>query len=484
MIRQHNEREKHYHEWQEYLMKSIVPCKPLLSKPEYYAWPAELCGLDIDKGILQSWGDMVWSLPRADQLNANEFVMSLPQWNNLNPLFMDENSSPEVMQFILDNLFWCDSDKNFKPHIAKGIEHITDTHIRITLREGIKWQTDPDGLFPNEYLDAEDVYFTFYSWKYLTDDSHLYDWIKSIDIVDNFTIDFYIDEDLDTPEEDYYPYYYQYLYNLILPEHYLNQTQLDDNTTPDISHPSWETFKTHCFGTGLFQLNSTIENYETILSVNTNSWWLNSSITSDIELDWENRFGTFDNDLKQLRISIIDDYYKGLYQFVEGKIDFYKIEINDLELIDPYRYTYLPICDFEIPSLHSNEQSYLFYNLNPNRITGEQIQSSENNISKGLALRKAISYAINRKEINEILYGGEYLENDYPISPNLGHWLSPDIIKYDYNLAKAKDWMRKTGLLDTNTINLGYNLSFIFIIVIPATIITIGLRRKKQKLDE
>ena len=63
----------------------------------------------------------------------------------------------------------------------------------------------------------------------------------------------------------------------------------------------------------------------------------------------------------------------------------------------------------------------------------------------GLAVRKAIAYAINSEEINDVLFGGEKIRVYHPLHPSLGVWLNTTIIRYDHSLSKAREYMAKAG---------------------------------------
>lgn len=52
----------------------------------------------------------------------------------------------------------------------------------------------------------------------------------------------------------------------------------------------------------------------------------------------------------------------------------------------------------------------------------------------GLVVRKIISYAINREEIRRVVLGDDYVVIHHPINPSLDEWLSPNSIRYCYNL--------------------------------------------------
>ena len=61
--------------------------------------------------------------------------------------------------------------------------------------------------------------------------------------------------------------------------------------------------------------------------------------------------------------------------------------------------------------------------------------------SKGLAIRKAISFAINREEIKRVVCGDDYYINHYPINPALENWLNPNIVRYCHNLQVSREYI-------------------------------------------
>lgn len=52
----------------------------------------------------------------------------------------------------------------------------------------------------------------------------------------------------------------------------------------------------------------------------------------------------------------------------------------------------------------------------------------------GLVVRKIISYAINREEIRRVVLGDDYEVIHHPTNPSFDDWLSPNSIRYCYNL--------------------------------------------------
>ncbi len=435
------ERVQHYWAWEQYLMNEICPMKPTVVPVDYAASWSNLVGYDLRNGIIQSWGQMDWVGTHTGQVSTDELVITKSEWSDLNPLFQDDAGSGFISKAIMDPLIWYDADINTWPHLATDWTMLNDTHFRISLREDIKWQTDSDGLFPNEFFDVDDVYFTLYSMKHISDDKHLYQWIEAIEKVDQYTLDVFIDGDPDTPANEPYAPFLPSLNLLILPEHYLNQTQLADGETPDISHSSWQKFTTDCFGTGLFEINDFTEGVETTLSVSSDCWFLDPLVDKS-DMDFLNRFGDFSNGLVTLKIKSLSNIQSALLEFEIGNLDIIQI-MDFLEKRDQYRLD----PDFKVYNQSIYYLSFFGYNMRENRahIGSREPCPGDPNITKGLAIRKAISYAIDRTEINNVMHRGEYALSYHPIFNRLGVWCNPNIIRYEHNLDLARYYMNLAG---------------------------------------
>lgn len=467
------ERRQHYWEWEDYQMDKLLLSQPLFNSKSYVQTWDTLIGYNYSKGLIQSWGDMQWSGPHLGQVNTSEFVIGDVTWTNLNPLFQENSSSRFISDAILDPLFWLESDCSIQPHLATNLEMLNDTHARIHLREGIKWQTDPDGNFTNEYFDAEDVYFTLYSWNEISNQHYFYDWIDDMKIIDKYTIDVFIDGDPNTRENEPYVQFLNDMVINILPEHYLNQTNLPDGN-PDINHPSWSIFSNNCFGTGLFHINEFKESDETILGLYNNCWWLNNTITSDSNLQWLQRFGSFTNHLQKLRIKILKTEEIN-FKYLSGMLDISpELDAPPTESID-----------HQTHRKRTHSMSFLTYNVREVRpvLGNREPCVKDPSISKGLAVRKAISYAINRVEINNIVHGGEYYITDYPIKEAMSFWCNPNIIRYDYDLEKAKYYMELAGGIQTTVIN---TLDFFVVFQLSFSVLVVILvfKRKQIKMKQ
>ncbi len=63
----------------------------------------------------------------------------------------------------------------------------------------------------------------------------------------------------------------------------------------------------------------------------------------------------------------------------------------------------------------------------------------------GTAVRKAICYAVDRDEINQVIHDGEYLLSHSVIYPYTAYYYYNDIIKYNRDLGAAVEWLAAAG---------------------------------------
>lgn len=104
---------------------------------------------------------------------------------------------------------------------------------------------------------------------------------------------------------------------------------------------------------------------------------------------------------------------------------------------------------------------FLVFNLREVRPVIGSREPAQSYVQKsvGLAVRKAIAYAIDREEIKNIVLGDDYEIIHHPISPILSSWLNPNVVRYCHDLTAARDFMQTNmyGLwLPTKYTYIGY----------------------------
>lgn len=429
------ERRENMMAWQEYVMSDLLLTMPGLSSTAPSVSWSNLLDYDPNYGLAKSWGKMSWNGLHENQSSTTELkIANDNNWSTLNPL--DENNEIDNMIWnqILEPVVSNDYDTGLWPHLAESFTQIDDNRLRLELRQGIKWQLDPDGMFPNEYLDVKDVFFTYYCFEEFYNNNTVWDnEVEDMVILDDYTIDLIFDENVDN---------FQTILRLpILPEHYLNQTQFADGITPNYRHSSWDKFREQAFGTGALQYkdSSIGEFYE--LETFSDSWLLDPTLTSDPNLDFVNRFGDEWN-LDTVKFVILNE--------TESKIAFENGSIDLIDMSTAYYYyaDYLNDIDYNLYLKLRKVFSLYGFNVRPNRATPIQDFSPcpyNSDMSIGLAVRKAIAYATDKESINNDVRNGTFHINHHPIQDNYVYWKNPEVPKYDYNLTKAKELMIEAG---------------------------------------
>ena len=437
-----SERVQHYWEWEDHLMEEILPSIPLTTFYDYCVQYSNLVGFDFKDGLIQSWGKMSWDDYHLGQSSLEELVVAKPQWDDLNPLFMDDTTSEFIASACMDPLVWFDSNASCWPHILSDWTHINDTHVRLSVREDIKWQNDSEDIFTDEYVTADDVYFTLYCMKHLSDDHVAWEWLEDITIIDDYTVDIFIDLVPWTIENEPFNYLPS-LNTYLLPEHYLNQTQIFDGVTPDITHVSWSNFGNHTIGTGILQFNNSIEGVNTNLTRFDDCWKLDPVVTADPNLDFTQRFGDIwgINDL-QIKHDILEENIQ--YEFNIGSIDLYEFSDTDYENNEYYFWD----PQFIVKSKAVTRFSFFGFNMREERGTPMQSRDPcflEPTLTQGLAIRKAIAYAFNKIKMVEYALDTPQQLCYHPIYNTLEIWLSPTINKYEYDFDLALNYMLLAG---------------------------------------
>lgn len=422
-------------EWQNYYTNNLLLSMPGLTHSASSASWSNLQNYDSNYGLAQSWGKMLWNGLHENQSTIDELkIANDNNWSSLNPLDEQNEIDKLISNSILEPVIWYDYDTGFWPHLAESYTLIDDNHLRLNLRQGIEWQTDPDGLFPNENLDVKDVYFTYYCYEEFVNNVTIWDnELEDMVILDDYTIDLFFDNSVDNFQE--------ILRLPILPEHYLNQTQFLDGITPNYTHSSWAKFKQQAFGTGALQYKDSVFGNFFELETFDDSWLLNSTLTSDPNLDFINRFGN-DRNINSIRFVLLNE--------TEAKLTFENGTIDLIDISTKYDYytNYIDNPDFTHYSRLREIFNFYGYNLRSERGTPLQdfnMCPYNSDMSRGLAIRKAIAYATDRESINDETRNGTFHVNHHPIYDIFEMWKSPDIQKYDFNLTKAKELMVEAG---------------------------------------
>ncbi len=494
-------RQQLYYEWQQLMMDKLVPMLPFYSARNYIATWANTEGYNIRWGISDSLPYMNYNGYHAGQVDLTEFNIADANWNDLNPLMSEDSSSSFIQSLIMEPIVQMNPDfAPLKTGLVYDWDQIDENHYQFWMLDDIFWNPsynsiDRDsnsvplpsiptgelmvGLKTGEYSDgnnqqvtAKDAVFTYIAWaNSVVSESTIHcEWISDIyvDPVDNLSFHIHVDSDPETPEIEGYADMWARLPRYCLPEFFLNSTNPTVTYTeggvettglyPGITDtPQWVAYLASAFGCGKYSLDYAVRNSVTVLK-RSPYWFGKGAITGETGLT------PF---VETIKVRVIPDISAALAQFKAGKLD-----IVDVSNLPSDRKIMQANPQYDVQSYLGNSLSCLAFNLRRPLIGGSSneiflLDEGKEMYTKATALRKAICYAIDRNEINDVLFDGESLICHSPLNPSLSFYYYNDIIKYDYNLEKAKEWFDATSsvpVMDLTVENhhkVGKNINFI-----------------------
>ena len=307
--------------------------------------------------------------------------------SRLNPILATDSSSAEITGFLFNGLVKYDkNNQEIIGDLAKKFYFKDDKTLIFELREGVKWH---DG----KPFSAQDVFFTYktlISAEIASPYSAGFRFVKDVKILDKYTV-----------EVDYKKPYFKALETWmmgIIPEHLLKDEKNLMNSQ----------FNTHPIGTGPYKLT---------------------------QLEFS----------KNIELSAFDDYFKGRPKI--DKIAFHviadpmtrllmlkksQLDIGSIEPLVMERQLQREFFEkFNIYEKISLSYTYLGFNLRKKKFTDPRV-------------RKALSLAINREELVDILFfkhakvcSGPFLPGSIAFNSN--------VKVPQQNIARAKELLREAG---------------------------------------
>ncbi|MDP8265409.1 MAG: ABC transporter substrate-binding protein [Candidatus Aceula meridiana] len=139
-----------------------------------------------------------------------------------------------------------------------------------------------------------------------------------------------------------------------------------------------------------------------------------------------------------------------LLKFLEGEVDSVGVRGTDYAILKPMEEKR----NFKIydmgPGLSSN---FIVFNLNTrkNPKTGKPfVDPIKLSWFQNKEFRRAVAHAIDKKRIIEITMNGLGYPQNAAVNPTVEVFHNPDVIKYEYDLDKARRILAKAGFLDRN----------------------------------
>jgi len=307
--------------------------------------------------------------------------------SRLNPLLATDSSSSEITGFLFNGLVKYDKDnKVIIGDLAKSYEFRDDKTLIFHLRQGVKWH---DG----KEFSAADVLFTF---KTLTSDkvvspyASAFRFVKDVKILDAYTI-----------EIDYKKPYFKALETWmmgILPEHILK----------DEKNLMQSSFNTHPIGTGPYRLTQL-------------------EFSKNIELTAFDEYFEGRPKIDKIVFHVIADPMTRLLMLKNGELDLGSIEplVMERQLKSDF------FEKFNIYEKISLSYTYLGFNLRKEKFSDPRV-------------REALSLAINRQELVDILFFKHAKVCTGPFLPGSAAF-NPNVKAPTQDIARARKLLREAG---------------------------------------
>jgi len=306
--------------------------------------------------------------------------------SKLNPLIATDSASSEIADWVFDSLISYDKDGNIKPSLAKSYEFEDNSTIIFHLRDNIKWS---DGV----PFDSDDVIFTYKlitSPKIFTPYTSDFRYVKSVEKINKLTL-----------RVRYKKPYFKALNTWmmsIVPKHILEKES-------DIMTSS---FNQHPIGTGKYK----IDGFE---------------ISKDIFLQANKNYFEHKPYIDKIVYHFLPDPST---QFLMLKS--YKLDVGSLtplqverEISDDFKKHY------KIYESISHGYTYLGFNL-------------KNPKFKDKRVRKALSLALDRKEMVDILFFGHGEVCNGPFMPNTFAY-NDKVKSPKRDLKRARELLKEAG---------------------------------------
>jgi len=506
-------RQQHYYDWQVLMMDKIVPFLPLYAYRTYISTWSTAVGYDIRWGIYDSLPYMTFTGTHEGQDDITEFNEADLMWVELNTLITDDGPSANIWGLSSEPIIQYNDFAPLKTGFVYDWDQIDDYHYKFYCRDGVYWNPSynvtertsssvpladvPTGELmvglkgeysdgTNQQVTAKDAVFTYAAWANgnTSEDLTYHDWISNcyVDPADDMAFHIEIDANPATPEKEMFVDFWTRLPWNILPEFYLNSTTWDTYKTytaggyPNwglhsdmILTTAWKTFSESCFGNGKFMLDYYVKHSVTVLQKS--PYWFGVGAIDGTE--------GMEIPLETWNVRVIPDRTAELAEFKAGKLDVFSFGGS----FDSERKQMQADSRFIVQTTIGAYYDFIFFNLNRPFIGGADnfvwlTEVGKEEYTKGVAVRKAICYAVDREEINQVVGAGEWFVCHSTLRPYTAYYYYDDIEpKYSRDLALAQEWLSAAGY----EITLPTPTPFLAIIAAIGAASAIALYRRKRK---
>lgn len=326
------------------------------------------------------------SVIEANADEINNVRLSISNLDNLNPILSKNQNVQDISRLIYEPLLTVTDDFRLENTLVKEWSKVREKQYLIKLKDNIKWHNGSD-------FDANDVKFTIEKIKELGDDSIFSPNVRnieSIELIGNNVLKLYLYDD-----EPFFEY------NLTFP--IISSSFFGDD---DIRNTERNKIP---MGTGMYKINTVDLSKQIELRTNQN-WWNIENVKPKMET---------------VTVKIYYSASEAYNAYKLGSIDMLSTTNNsNIE-------EYIGTIGFNKRESYGREFDYLVFNFESETVSNKEV-------------RQAINYAIDKQDIINGVYGGNYIEADYPLS--YGSYLfNKDSADYEYNPEKSKQILNDNG---------------------------------------
>ncbi len=347
---------------------------------------------------------------------------------SFNDIMAKETSTSMVTNYIFEGLTTANPyDLRVEPNLAESWTVSEDGTVwKFFLRQDVLWN---DG----ERFSADDVVFTFNDLIYNPDipssakDSFtVQGQMFKVEKIDDYTVQF-------TLPVKFAPFL-RSMGQAILPEH-----KLRGAVEQGAFSFTWgiDTDPKEIVGTGPFRLKE-YRPGERLVFIPNSHYWKRSEQGHPLPY------------LDKIIYLIVQNADTSLLKFIDGELDYYSVRGSDYPILKPLEEK----ANFTIydggPAFGTN---FIFFNQN-NRVNPKTQKPFVDPVKlkwfTNLDFRRAVAHAIDKKKIIEIVMNGLGYPQHSAMSPSSGFFYNPDVIRYDYNIPKARQILKNIGFADTD----------------------------------
>ena len=368
--------------------------------------------------ILITWILILFGCSEQEDLGENKIVIGIQaDVQTINPMYafsLTEGNLVDLLFMKPAKELWNKTlgKIEFEPMLAQKWEWSEDsTSIKLYLRDDVYWS---DG----KPITAEDIAFTFDVYSDPKVNSRFFGLFGDFFLKDNNRINA------------------EKTFNIISPKELA--INFPENASPEFLDINLEIIPKHIwsqYSRDKFESAEVNFNPVTSRAFKLEKWEKEGFIS----LIRDSSSFLFDPDkLQKLVFKVIPDYKTRIIELKTGSIDLLdNIKSEDLSELND-------INNLTITSLRGRDYDYIGWNHKDPK------QDSPNIFFSSKEIRKAMSYAINRREIVDSYLGkfGELCKG--PVSPMFKLYYDPTVKTYNYNPAMAKEILLENGWSDTD----------------------------------